>query len=115
MFEVGIGHLPTWATLQSMVASGLTDTQMATAIVASETFAQVNNGGTLVNPNAPSSAAVVDSFFQQTLGHLPTAATLAGFSGLTNEQAFYAFATSATVANILGSAITSFIDAHYTG
>lgn len=115
MFEVGVGHLPTWSTLQSMVSSGLTDAHMAEAIVASQTFALVNNGGTLVNPNAPSSAAVVDSFFQQTLGHLPSAATLAGFSGLTNEQAFYAFATSATVTNVLGSAITSFIDAHYVG
>jgi membrane protein YqaA with SNARE-associated domain len=98
-----------------MVSSGLTDSQMAEAIVASQTFANVNNGGTLVNPDAPSSPAVVDSFFQQTLGHLPSAATLAGFSGLTNEQAFYAFATSATVTNVIGSAVTNFIDSHYVG
>jgi len=69
----------------------------------------VNNGGLLVAPNAPAAASVIDSLFTNTLGHLPTAATLAGFEGLTNEQAFSAFVTSDTVSAVVGASVDSYV------
>jgi hypothetical protein len=78
-------------------------------------FANTNNGGVLVNPNAPASPNIVDSLFMNTLGHLPTQSTLAGYGGLTNEQALVAFATSDTVANVIGSAVTSYLNNYDDG
>jgi hypothetical protein len=70
MFEAGLGHTPSAATLTSMNASNLSDAQFAAAFVSSQAFANVNNGGVLPNPDAPASANVIDSLFQNTLGHL---------------------------------------------
>jgi hypothetical protein len=94
MFETGLGHNPTATTLTSMSASGLTEPQLAAAFVSSQAFADVNNDGVLVDPGAPASVTVIDNLFQHKLGHPPTKATLAGFNGLTNEQAFLAIVTS---------------------
>lgn len=113
MFNAALGHLPTWTTLSSMVSSGLTDVQLAIAIVSSQAFADTNNGGIPVDPNGPVNSSVVDSLFQHTLGHLPTQATLEGFEGMTNEQAFYAFATSDTVSNATGVTVNNFVMTNY--
>jgi hypothetical protein len=115
LFEAGLGHTPTQATLSSMLSSGLTQPQLAEAFVASQAFANTNNGGVLVNPNAHASPTVVDSLFMNTLGHLPTQSTLAGYESLTNEQALVAFATSDTVANVVGSVVTSYVDSYGDG
>lgn len=85
------------------------------ALVASQTYAETNNGGAMVNPNGPEIPGVVESLFQHTLGHLPSAATLGAFAGMTNAQAFEAFATSSTVTNVVGSAVANFINSHYVG
>jgi hypothetical protein len=92
---------PTGQTLASMVSSGLTQAQLAAAIVASSTFADFYNGGVAVNPNAPVTSSLVDSMFIFGLGHAPSAATEHGFAGLTNAQAFLAFNTSDTVTQTL--------------
>jgi hypothetical protein len=76
MFEAGLGHTPSAATLTSMNASNLSDLQLAAAFVSSQAFANVNNGGVLINPNVTASPTVVDSLFQNTLGHHPTACDL---------------------------------------
>jgi hypothetical protein len=117
MFEAGLGHTPSAATLTSMNASNLNDFQLAAAFVSSQAFANVNNGGMLLNPNAPASPAVVDSLFETTLSHLPSAATLAGFADLTNAEAFLAFALSPTVSNVVGPGVNSFVQdyAHAQG
>lgn len=115
LFEAGVGHTPTQATLSSMLSSALTQPQLAEAFVASQAYANTNNGGVLVNPNAPASPNVVDSLFMNTLGHLPTQSTLAGYEGLTNEQALVAFATSDTVANVIGSVVSSYVDNYGDG
>ena len=94
MCETGLGHNPTGTTLTSMVSSGLTESELAAALVSSQAFADVNNDGFLVDPNAPVSLTVIDSLFRHNLGHLPTEATLAGFRGLTNKQAFLAMVGS---------------------
>jgi hypothetical protein len=100
MFELATGpdwHLPTLATLSSIASSDLTQSQLATAFVASQTFANNYNGGTLVNPDAPVSADLVDALFINSLGHAPSVATAEGFMGLTNGQEFLEFATSPTM------------------
>jgi hypothetical protein len=99
MFLLSTGanpHAPTSATLSSIVSSGLSEPQLATAFVSSQVFADNYNGGVLLNPNALVSAGMVDALFLNGLGHPPTAATEAGFAGLTNVQAFVEFATSPT-------------------
>ena len=53
MFDLAFGYFPTAATLASMVQSDLNVQQLATAVVASQTFANVYNGGTLIDPNSP--------------------------------------------------------------
>ncbi len=111
MFEAALGHGPTSATLASMVESNLTESQLASAVVSSQTFANVNNGGVLLNPNAPASASLIDVLFINDLGHPPSVATLAGFDGMTNEQAFLAFATSATVTQALAGTVTDTLTA----
>lgn len=117
MFEVGLGHAPSVTTLTSMNATNLTDAQLAAAFVSSQAFANVNNGGALLNPNAPASPTVVDDLFQNNLGHLPTAATLSGFEGLTNAQAFLAFALSDTASSVVGTQVNSYVQdyAHAEG
>jgi hypothetical protein len=96
MFELAFGHLPTAATLASMVSSDLTVTQLSEAVVASQTFANVYNGGTLLNPDAPVTAGIVEALYTQALGHTPTQSTLDQWldSGLSIEQAFDAMVTS---------------------
>jgi hypothetical protein len=115
MFEAGLGHTPSAATLTSMNASNLSDSQLAAAFVSSQAFANVDKSGVLLNPNAPASPTVVDNLFQNTLGHLPTAATLAGFEGLTNAQAFLAFVLSDTVSS--GNEVNTYVQdyAHAEG
>jgi hypothetical protein len=97
MFDAAIGHVPTFETLGSVVSSNLTALQLATDLVSSQAFANLYNGGALMDPNAPVSHDPVTALFINALGHAPTPATLAGFDGMTNEQAFLAFAASDTV------------------
>ena len=52
MFDAALGHFPADPTLVAMVKSGLTEPQLASAIVSSQAFASVNNGGVLLDPNA---------------------------------------------------------------
>jgi hypothetical protein len=106
MFDVALGHEPTSATLSGLVESGLTRAGLAAAFVSSQTFANIYNGGALLNPNAPISAGVVDALFIAGLGHPPTAATEAGFAGLTNAQAFYEFVMSPTTVAANASTVT---------
>ena len=79
-----------------MVSSELTVTQLSEAVVASQTFANVFNGGTLLNPNAPVTAGIVETLYTEALGHAPTQSTLAQWlnSGLSIAQAFDAMVTS---------------------
>jgi hypothetical protein len=105
VMEGGIGHTP--VTSSSTNALNISDTQIAAAFVSSQGFANVNNGGMAVDPNAPASPNVVDSLFQTTLGHLPSPATLAGFADLTNAEAFLDFALSPTVTSIVGIDVNS--------
>jgi hypothetical protein len=94
MFEAALGHDPTSTTLASMVSSQLTEPQLAAAFVSSQAFANVYNGGILLNPNSLISPNLVDSLFIRVLDHPPTVATIEGFSGLTIAQAFQAFVAS---------------------
>jgi hypothetical protein len=108
MFEVGLGHAPSQATLASMVASQLTESQLASAFVSSQAFANVNNDGVLLNPNSLVTPGIVDALFIQGLGHPPTEATLDSFNGLTVAQAFLAFVTSQTTTTALASEVGSY-------
>ena len=96
MFDLAFGYLPSAGTLASMVDSELTLPQLAAAIVGSQTFANTYNGGTLINPNSPVTAGIVEALYSQALGHAPTQATLNGWlnSGLTVAQAFQDMVTS---------------------
>jgi hypothetical protein len=107
MFEATLGYSPTQSTLASMVGSNLTEQQIATAFVQSQTFANVYNGGAPVDPNSAVTPAIVGNLFEHGLGHLPTAATVAGFDGMTVEQAFVAFTTSQTVTDAVGASVES--------
>jgi hypothetical protein len=97
MFEVALGHGPAPATLASMVSSQLTEPQLAAAFVSSQAFANVYNGGILLDPSSPTIPAAIESLFIRVLDHPPTSTTLEGFSGLTIAQSFQAFVTSQTV------------------
>ena len=96
MFDLAFGYLPTAATLASMVQSDLTVPQLSTAVVASQTFANVYNGGSLIDPNSPVTAGVVEALYQQALGYAPTQPTLDSWldSGLTVAQAFQEMVSS---------------------
>ena len=109
MFYLATDHGATSATLSSMVQSILTEPQLAAALVSSEAFANVNNGGVLVDPNAPVSADLIEALFIRDLGHPPSEATLAGFEGMSNVQAFLAFSTSETVTNALAPTINTYL------
>ena len=71
-FELAFGYLPQAATLASMVQSALSVTQLCSAIVASQTFANVYDGGTMINPNSPVTASIVETLYTHALGHAPT-------------------------------------------
>lgn len=101
MFTLALGHIPTSATLSSMVHANLSEPSLASAFISSQAFANVYDGGAPLNPNAPVSADMIDALFINNLGHPPSVATLAGFESLTNEQALVAFATSETVTQAL--------------
>jgi hypothetical protein len=109
MFDVALGYFPVGQTLPSLVQSNLTALELATAIVSSQAFANVNNEGVLLNPNAPTSTGLVDALFIHALGHAPSAATLAGFEGMTNAQVLLELSTSATVSNQLAPAVIAFL------
>lgn len=109
IFNVALGYFSHQATLASMVQSDLTAPELATAIVSSQAFANLNNGGLLLNPNAPISTGLVDALFTHVLGHLPSAATLAGFEGMTNAQALLEFSASAAVTDQLASAVSTYL------
>jgi hypothetical protein len=109
MFEVAFGRDPIPQTLASMVSSQLTERELAAAFVSSQAFANVYSGGTLLNPNSSSDPGIVESLFIRVLDHPPTAATLAGFSGLTIAQAFQAFVTSQAVTAALSTNVATYL------
>ena len=109
MFDLVTDHLPTAATLSSIISSGLTQQQLADAFVSSPNFAGLYNGGVAVDPHAPVTTLLVDSMFMVGLGHAPTAATEHDFAGLTNEQAFLAIATSAAMTQTQTVGINSYL------
>jgi hypothetical protein len=113
MFELAFGHFPSAATLASMVAAGLTVPQLAAAIVASQAFANTYNGGALIDPNAPVTAAIVETLYSEALGHAPTQATLDGWltSGLTIAQAFEEMVTSQSYFETTQSSIEQYLTA----
>ena len=96
MFDLAFGHFPSASTLASMVDSALTLPDLAAAMVGSQTFANTYNGGTLIDPNSPVTAGIVEALYTQALGHAPSQATLNGWlnSGLSVAQAFQAMVTS---------------------
>ena len=113
MFELAFGHFPSAATLASMVQTGLTVPQLAAAIVASQTFANTYNGGALIDPNAPVTAAIVEALYSEALGHAPTPATLDGWltSGLTIAQAFEDMVTSQSYFETTQTSIEQYLTA----
>ena len=101
MFDLALGHDPTAATLSSIVETNLSQAGLASAFVSSQAFANVYNGGVLLNPNAivgNSNSGIITALFLNGLGHAPTTATLNGFFGLTLSQAFLVFTQSNAVA-----------------
>ena len=108
-FDAALGHMPSQVTMASMVSSNLTEPQLASALVSSQAFANLYNGGSPLDPNGPVSPTVITDLFINALGHPPSASTLVGFEGLTNEQAFLAFASSDTVSNALTTNVQAYI------
>jgi hypothetical protein len=113
MLELAFGHFPSAATLASMASSELNVTQLSEAVVASQTFANTFNGGTLLNPNAPVTAAIVEALCTQAVGHAPTQSTLAQWlnSGLSIEQSFDAMVTSQSYLNATLPSIEQYLTA----
>ena len=109
MFEAAFGRGPTPQTLASMVSSQLAEPELAAAFVSSQAFANVYNGGTLLNPNSLNNSGIVESLFIGVLDHPPTTATLEGFSGLTIAQAFQAFVTSQTATAALSNNVDTYL------
>jgi hypothetical protein len=115
MFQLAFGYFPQNASnLNSIVNSGLTLTQLSDAVVNSQTFANVFDDGVILNPNSvlvPGSFGTnyIDALFQSSVGHLPTASTVAGFDGYTISQAFLAFVESQTYYNSQLSAMTQYL------
>ena len=116
-FELAFGYLPQAATLASMVQSALSVTQLCSAIVASQTFANVYDGGTLINPNSPVTASIVESLYAHALGHAPTQSTLSGWlnAGLTVAQAFQDMVTSQSYFQTTQSTIEQYLTAAANG
>ena len=96
MFDLALGYFPTASTLASMVQSALTLPSLSAAFVASQAFANVYNGGALIDPSSPVTAGVVEALYSQALGHAPTQSTLAGWlnAGLSVAEAFQDMVTS---------------------
>jgi hypothetical protein len=115
MFQLAFGYFPQNASnLNSIVNSGLTLTQLSDAVVNSQTFANVFDDGVILNPNSvlvPGffGTNFIDALFQSSVGHLPTASTVAGFDGYTISQAFLAFVESQTYYNSQLSVMTQYL------
>jgi hypothetical protein len=115
MFQLALGYFPqSTGNLNSIVNTGLTLTQLSDAFVNSQAFANVFNGGVILDPHQQLVAGafttqLIDGLFQSELGHLPTASTLQGFFGFTVSQAFLAFAESQTYYNTELSAMTQYL------
>jgi len=115
MFDLALGHPPTSATLASIVENNPSVFAIATQFVESQSFANIYNGGTILNPNTVITSAndsIITALFINGLGHPPTTATLDLFHGLTLAQAFFDFATSNTVAigSLINGQITQLIE-----
>jgi hypothetical protein len=113
MLELAFGHFPSAATLGSMAGSELTVAQLSEAVVASQTFANTFNNGTLLNPDAPVTAAIVEALCTEAVGHTPTQSTLAQWlnSGLSIEQSFDAMVTSQSYLNATLPSIEQYLTA----
>lgn len=115
MFKMALGYFPESASnLNSIVNTGLTLPQLSSAFVNSQAFANVFNGGVILDPNQHLVAGsfttnLIDSLFQSDLGHLPTASTVQGFVGYTISQAFLAFADLQTYYLTELSAMTQYL------
>ena len=96
-----------------MVDTDLSVSQLAAAIVASQTFANTYNGGILINPNSPVTANIVEAFYSEALGHAPTQATLDGWlsGGLTVAQAFEDMVTSQSYFDTTQTSIEQYLTA----
>jgi hypothetical protein len=103
MLELTEGHDPAGNTASAIFQSGLTHLEIARELVGSQDFANNYNHGILLDPKAQVSAGLVDEMFMNGLGHAPTAATEAGFKGMTNAQAFLAFVESPSMTEQHGS------------
>jgi hypothetical protein len=116
-FELAFGYLPQAPTLASMVQSALTVSDLCSAIVASQTFANVYNGGTSINPNSPVTASIVEALYTQALGHAPTQSTLSGWlnAGLTVAEAFQDMVTSQSYFQTTQSTIEHYLTAAANG
>jgi hypothetical protein len=117
MFDLAFGYFPVASTLASMVQSALTLPNLSSAVVASQTFANVYNGGTLIDPNSPVTAGIVEALYTQALGHAPTQSTLAGWlnAGLTATEAFQDMVTSQSYFQTSQSAIEQYLTAAADG
>ena len=115
MFQLAFGYFPQNASnLNSIVNSGLTLQQLSDAVVNSQTFANVFNGGIILDPQQELVAGAfatnyIDTLFQSALGHLPTASTVQGFVGYTVSEAFLAFVESQTYYNAQLGAMTQYL------
>jgi hypothetical protein len=111
--ELAFGYLPQASTLASMAQSALTVSQLSYAIVGSQTFANMYNGGTLINPNAPVTASIVDALCTHALGHAPTQTTLSSWlnAGLTVAESFQDMVTSQSYFQTMQSAIDGYLTA----
>jgi hypothetical protein len=94
-----------------MVQSALSVSQLCSAIVASQTFANVYDGGTPINPNSPVTASIVEALYTHALGHAPTQSTLSGWlnAGLTVAQAFQDMVTSQSYFQTTQSTIEQYL------
>jgi hypothetical protein len=115
MFDLALGHDPTSATLSSIVQTNLSQAGLAADFVASQAFANVYNGGVLLNPNTVVTSAndsIITALFVNGLGHAPTQATLNGFHGLTLATAFLEFSQSqaAGVSPIVDASLTQILE-----
>jgi hypothetical protein len=100
-----------------MVQSALSVPQLCAAVVASQTFANAYDGGTLINPNSPVTASIVDALYTHALGHAPTQSTLTGWlnAGLTVAEAFQDMAASQSYFQTTQSAIEHYLTAAANG
>ena len=116
-FELAFGYLPQAPTLASMVQSALTVSDLCSAIVASQTFANVYNSGALINPNSPVTASIVQALYTQALGHAPTQSTLSGWlnAGLTVAEAFQDMVTSQSYFDTTQSTFEHYLTAAANG